>query len=211
MFINLKNLRSGYTWWMEKSGWPGDLHNSGFYEIYSDREKGNGKWLDAAYDRLRVWKAFRPYSKEAIHELRLKGEESLSVTWELYISLSKRLGWEPSIVDLQWEDVEPIYSWAFELKPRSVMFASKACHFLLPKVFFVIDNLGTGIYDYELAWRNMKDEWGKFPEKKVAIDLVKIWIEDGKDKSKPKMLLHKQYPFETSIMELCLVGRRYAS
>jgi len=32
------------------------------------------------------------------------------------------------------------------------------CHFLFPKLFIVMDNLDTSVFDYEFYWRGMQDE-----------------------------------------------------
>ena len=81
------------------------------------------------------------------------------------------------------------------------MCASKACHFLLPKVFIVTDNKGTGIFDYEFVWRGLKDEWSRFTHQEQAKRDLKKWINSES--------LHPCYPWETNIMELCLIGYKH--
>jgi hypothetical protein len=89
-----------------------------------------------------------------------------------------------------------------KVKPGSPVFAGKMCHFLLPKLFIVMDNLATSVFDYEFYWRGMKDEWCRFKEKADARNLLTDAIRSDKR-------LHPLYPFETKIMELSHIGHKH--
>jgi hypothetical protein len=66
-------------------------------------------------------------------------------------------------------------------------------------LFLVIDNWATGMMDYDLCWRGIKEEWARFPAKDDARRELRHAI-------KSRYPLHELYPFETKIMELSLIG-----
>jgi hypothetical protein len=109
---------------------------------------------------------------------------------------------EPSITTLQWEDLDALFLLVAQIKPRSAVFAGKLCHFIFPKVFIVMDNLGTQVLDYEFYWRGMKDEWVRFKEKDKAVKILRNAIKSDKP-------LHVHYPVETKIMELSHIGYKH--
>jgi len=115
---------------------------------------------------------------------------------------------EPTIADVTWVEVGPLFDLCFQIKPGgsnrgSPVFASKMCHFLFPRVFPVMDNLATGIFEYEFYWRGMKDEWYRFPEKSEAETRLTAAMEtNGK-------AIHDLFPFETKIIELSHIGYRH--
>ncbi len=43
---------------------------------------------------------------------------------------------------------------------------------MFPRLFIVMDNLATGVFDYKFYWRGMKDEWSRFPAKANARNLL---------------------------------------
>jgi hypothetical protein len=70
---------------------------------------------------------------------------------------------------------------------------------LFPKLFIVMDNLATGVFEYELYWRGIRDAWRSFRDEEEARKVLTEAIRS----SKP---LHPDYPFETKIMELSRIG-----
>ena len=89
-----------------------------------------------------------------------------------------------------------------EIKPRSSVFVGKMCHFTFPRLFIVMDNEATSVFDYEFYWRGMKDEWSRFPAKADARKLLAEAIKSDKP-------LHALYPFETKVLELSHVGYKH--
>jgi hypothetical protein len=208
MILNLKNLQLGLSWWRRKSqkegAWPCDIHNADYYDIYGARAAGlTAEWWIATVDRLSQWHAYRgpcaPNTKVAILG---RGKQVLNRIAADYEKLIKGLPQEPSIARLQWEDVYSFFLLASRIKPGSAVFAGKMCHFLFPKAFMVMDNLGTGIFDYEFYSRGMKDEWIRFKEKDKAEGILINAIRSPK-------ALHPLYPMETKIIELCHIGYKH--
>jgi hypothetical protein len=203
MIITLDNLTKGIDWWQKESKWPTDFLNSDYYCIYDDRARGvTDEWWRQTLDRLSKWRAFRgpkpPNSKDAIDRCVKKILDQVSIEYD---RLSKE--GEPSIADLQWEDIGTLFEIVSGVKPRSFVFASKMCHFLFPKLFIVVDNLATSVFDdYEFYWRGMKDEWNRFEGKNEA----RKRLVRAMNLKKP---LHPHYPLETKIMELSHIGRKH--
>src|SRR5450631_942685 len=205
MIISLDNLRSGLDWWRSESKWGSDLMNREYDEIFADRDLGilNG-WWEKAVDRLGRWIAYRgrtkPNSKE---EISARGATKLKRITEEYARLTAKHAAEPCIADYCWEDVEPLYSLAFAVKPSPV-FAGKMCHFLLPNIYIVMDNWATDTFDYEIYWRGMRDAWCSFDDKAAARQILK-------DAICAECALHPLYPFETKSIELCHIGQKHSA
>jgi len=203
MIINLDNLKSGLQWW-RKRNWPQDIHNADYYDIYSARAAGpTEEWWRATVDRLSQWRAYRgPKPPNTKADISARGTRNLVGITSQYWKLIASTGTEPSIADLNWEDVAPLFAIASDIKPVSPVFAGKMCHFLFPRLFIVMDNLATSVFDYEFYWRGMKDEWSRFKEKAEAQNLLEEAIRSDKP-------LHPLYPFETKIMELSHIGYKH--
>ena len=179
--------------------------NREYDEIFADRDLGilNG-WWEKAVDRLGRWIAYRgrtkPNSKE---EISARGATKLKRITEEYARLTAKHAAEPCIADYCWEDVEPLYSLAFAVKPSPV-FAGKMCHFLLPNIYIVMDNWATDTFDYEIYWRGMRDAWCSFDDKAAARQILK-------DAICAECALHPLYPFETKSIELCHIGQKHSA
>jgi hypothetical protein len=208
MIVSIENLECGIKWWKAEVGkWGLDFANADYYGIYESRTDGiTREWWIATVDRLWSWRAIRapkpPNTKQAIYELGIKRLDKIA---GLDSSIRSIKPPEPTITDVAWGNVGPLFDLCFQIKPGgskygSPVFASKMCHFLFPKVFPVIDNWATGIFEYEFYWRGMKDEWMRFREKSEAIDKLKVAMEtNGKH-------IHELFPFETKIIELSHIG-----
>jgi hypothetical protein len=206
MIISINNLKDGINWWLNKSYFPKDILNEEYEEIYEVRTSGvTIDWWNDTVDRLSQWRAIRarnpPNTKE---DIRSRGKQFLNQIKKQHDELIKKSEREPSISDLQWEDIETLFSLASEIKPRSIVFAGKMCHFLFPKLFIVMDNEATNVFNYELYWRGMKGAWNSFNEKSEAIKFLTETINSAKPRP-----LHPRYPFETKIMELSYIGYKH--
>jgi hypothetical protein len=203
MIISLENLQAGLQWWRE-GDWPRDIHNADYYDIYGTRSAGpTEKWWSATVDRLSQWRAYRgPNPPNTKADIFARGRRNLTNIAGQYAKLIASTGAEPSIADLCWEDMAPLFAVASDIKPVSPVFAGKMCHFLFPKLFIVMDNLATNVFDYEFYWRGMKDEWSRFKAKAEARNLLAEAIKSDKP-------LHPLYPFETKIMELSHIGHKH--
>jgi len=203
MIITLDNLRAGLQWWSTRN-WPKDIHNADYYGMYRARAKGpTDAWWDDTVKRLGQWHAYRgPKSPNTCAEIAQKGKLLLPQIAIQYEKVKLQKTTEPSIADLQWEQAAELFKLASSIKPTSPVFAGKMCHFLLPKLFIVMDNLATTVFDYEFYWRGMKDEWNRFEEKE---DAKRILERSVKGTEPP----HDLYPFETKIMELSHIGSKH--
>jgi hypothetical protein len=207
MIVSLENLEAGIKWWKGgQRNWGADLINSEYKAIFDSKSAGiSEEWWAATVDRLWNWKAIRapkpPNTKEAI---KTGGTERLNTIAVLFESVRSLIQPEPSITDVCWDNIEQLFKLSCEIKrPNgrigSPVFASKMCHFMFPRIFPVIDNLATGIFDYEFYWRGMKDEWVRFKQKEEAQAILKSSIETLEP-------IHPLYPFETKIIEISHIG-----
>jgi hypothetical protein len=207
MMVSIENLKQGMNWWQE-GNWPKDYHNSDYYKFYQDRAAGlTEQWLTITVGRLAQWRAIRsrkpPNTKAEIFALLKAKLPDLQTEFERILELSKG---EPSTNTLSWQHIGPLYEVMADIKHRSPVFASKLGHFMVPKVFIVMDNRGTEVMSYDYYWQGMVNEWRMFTDQTVAIDLLKTEIE----KRSPHPV-HGDYPYETKIMELCHVGDKWKS
>jgi hypothetical protein len=203
MIVNLDNLHAGLEWW-RKSSWPQDIHNADYHDIYGIRDEGPTEiWWGKTVDRLSQWRAYRgpkpPNTKDGITK---RGKRCLDKLQTQYAKIIASNGTEPSIADLSWENVADMFAIISKIKPNSPVFAGKMCHFLFPKLFIVMDNLATSVFDYEFYWRGMKDEWNRLKEKGKARNILAKAIHSDKP-------LHPLYPFETKIIELSHIGYKH--
>jgi hypothetical protein len=202
MIISLHNLRVGLKWW-HQNGWPADLHDSDYRDLYAQRGTvGTGPWWTKTVDRLWDWKAIRnriPPNTKA--EIRNRGQSRLPAIakWHADI-IARSTGQQPSITNLNWEDVAPLFALAYGIKRgKHPVFACKMCHFMFPHAFVVMDHEVTGTFEYEFYWRGMKTEWDRFTKKMEAAHMVTNAIQ-----SRNGVFIY--YPYETKIMELCHIG-----
>ncbi len=203
MIVNLDNLQAGLKWW-RKSDWPKDIHNTAYYDIYGIRAKGPTEiWWDNTVNRLSQWHAYRgpnpPNTKDAITK---RGKRYLAILQLQYTKILSKNDTEPSIADLSWENITDMFAIISKIKPNSSVFAGKMCHFLFPKLFIVMDNFATNVFDYEFYWRGMKEEWKRLKDKGAARNILANAIHSNKP-------LHPLYPFETKIIELSHIGYKH--
>jgi hypothetical protein len=211
MIVCIENLEAGIDWWVTSvPKWGADIMNSEYKGIYDQREGGITKdWWDACVTRLWSWMAIRsrnpPNTKNEIKERGLDRLEAIATE---YIALRSIFDKEPTIADVSWDQIQAIFKIAREIKwgqrrNASPVFACKMCHFLFPKVFPVIDNFATGIFEYEFYWRGMREEWLRFPDKEPARILLKNSIIRSTGSGEA---IHALYPWETKIIELSHIG-----
>ncbi|GAB62404.1 MAG: hypothetical protein DWB56_10240 [Candidatus Jettenia sp.] len=166
----------------------------------------NLSWWKETVDKLWEWKAIRsqrpPNTKKEIFE---RGSERLLRINEIYKQIHINNNREPTIRDVSWEDIKELFRLMRDIKnTKSPVFASKLGHFLLPRVFLIIDNEATNVFNYEDLWRKLKLAWQEFNEKENAIKILTDVI-----KKYNAISLHPDYPFETKILELCMIGYKH--
>jgi len=202
MIINIDNLRAGICRWRDLK-FPADILNAEYHSMYRSRAAGvTENWWSSVVDRLGRWKAYRgPSPPNTRYEIAQRGLACLPAMAAEYAKLVGNSTTEPSIIDLTWEDVAPLFALAYGIKPRYV-FASKMCHFVFPKLFVVMDNRLTEPFEYEFYWRGMKDEWGRFTDKNESVRVLT-------DNIRADRPLHALYPWETKVMELSHAGCKH--
>jgi hypothetical protein len=205
MKLSIENLKQGMKWW-QQGKWPPDYHNHDYYKFYQDRADGlTEDWLNLTVDRLAQWRAIRsrkpPNTKAEILDLLKTKLPNLRAEYRRILDFSKD---EPSTNTVSWQDIDALYRMMADIKNRSPVFASKLGHFIFPKVFIVMDRLGTEVMAYDYYWQGMVNEWSLFADKSVAIDLLKTEIENQSPHT-----VHGDYPYETKIMELCDIGDKW--
>jgi hypothetical protein len=199
MILTLENLHAGISWWGAR--WDLDLMNADYFAIYEARANGfTESWWSATVATLSRWQAYRgPKPPNRKEEITKRGLDELTHLASEYSKLVEGSRSEPCIADLHWEEVEPMFTIAFGIKP-SYVFAGKMCHCLLPKAFLVMDNVATGVSQYEIYWRGMRNAWSRFNDKEEARTVLgNAIVSEGP--------VHQWYPFETKIMELCHIGQ----
>ena len=100
-------------------------------------------------DRFGRWRAYRGRDPpNTRYEIAQRGLGCLPAIAAGYAKLAGKSTTGPSITDLSWEDVAPLFALAYGIKP-SFVFASKMCHFIFPKLFINMDNKLTEVFEYE--------------------------------------------------------------
>jgi hypothetical protein len=114
------------------------------------------------------------------------------------------------ITSVTWEQVSAFPTLVATIKPtrsHSPVFASKFCHFLLPRVFPVVDNEGLGNRwpTYDRYFRHVQDEWiATGPAVRTAMIRTLTRRIEATGAS-----VFLGYPFVNKVMELRLIGRQH--
>ncbi len=132
----------------------------------------------------------------------------LAEAW--HSACAPRLG--ADITTVSWDDVAAFPAVVAQIKPTirpSPVFTSKFCHFLLPRVFSVVDNEGLGDAwpTYERYFRFVQQEWARTPEEvraALAAELQQQIEATGAS-------MFEGFPIANKLVELRLIGRRHPS
>jgi hypothetical protein len=118
------------------------------------------------------------------------------------------------ITTVSWDRVRAFPDEVAKIKPmksstRSAVFTSKFCHFLLPKIFPVIDNaaLDARRETYGAYFRCVQDEWARTDAATRDIlisELTQVIETRGQAVS-------SRFPMVNKIVELRLIGRGHSS
>jgi hypothetical protein len=201
--MNLELFEIGMRWWLQNKPRWGLLHS--FYEkLYATRpDHLNEDWWRSRVDTLADWRAIRsrtpPNTKQQIFTRGLARLEAMD---KHYRRIRNRAGdQEPSFENTPWEDLEPLFDVLCQVKGgKSPVLASKLGHFIFPRLFIVIDNEATAVFPYEVMWCGLQVAWQNFQEKARAKEMLATEIR------KHSSTIHAEYPFETKIAEMWLIG-----
>jgi hypothetical protein len=164
------------------------------------------EWWDwCQLPRLRSWRATRPASSKVLTERFQQSMGALGSTWRM--SCAPFL--DQDITAVSWDDVKAFPDEVARIKQvRSPVFTSKFCHFLLPRVYPVIDNaaLGAAGQTYGDYFRRVQDEWAKTgPAARTA-----LIAEITQAVEAPGQVLFPGFPLVNKIIELRIIGRNHA-
>jgi hypothetical protein len=90
-------------------------------------------------------------------------------------------------------------------KAPSPVFTSKFCHFLLPRIFPVVDNaaVGGGWRTYGAYYKFVQNEWHETDAAARGDLIAALKNEIGQNR------IFSEFPMITTIVELRLIGRRH--
>lgn len=204
MSVNQVDLAAGMRYWAT-TGWPADYHNADYNVLAAQNPLGNftNQWWVATLRRLNQWKATRPVAGATITALFNQHRAALQNAWAA--SCVPVLNSDISAVS--WQQIQSFAVLASQLKPNAPMpvFTSKFCHFLLPKVFPVVDGKAMGIYwpQYKAHYMLMQLEWNTTAPADQALlrQQMTTAIQSTGQQVSP------YFPMETKIAELALIGR----
>jgi hypothetical protein len=207
----LRELRDGIAYWHSRS-WPADLHNACYDEWARQNPHGNFtiEWWDQyQLPRLRRWIATRPVSGAVLTERFKSSMEALAIAWrEACLPCL-----DQDITAVSWDKIRSFPDEVAKIKPMksdapSAVFTSKFCHFLLPRVFPVIDNaaLGASGNTYEAHFGRVQDEWARTDA--AARDALIAELTQAIET--PGRTISPGFPKVNKLIELRIIGRNHA-
>lgn len=152
----LQELEAGIAFWRTKldANWPSDFHNADYKKWAAEERNFSDEWWTPFLRRLHDWIAIRPATYAELTARFVERREAITRAWAAHCGAYHDL----DITGVTWAQVGPFADLVGEVKPMkglaSPVFTSKFCHFLLPKVFPVVDNEGSGNRwpRYEPGW-----------------------------------------------------------
>ncbi|MBQ0994860.1 hypothetical protein KBX08_32935 [Micromonospora sp. H61] len=204
--IDKRDFIVGVRWWQTSTGWPKDFHNAD-YEVLA-AQNPNGVFLDDWWagflPRLTLWRALRPFSRAEVTGLLVANRDDLASAWHQACAPVR----DNDITEVTWDRVRAFPEVVARLKPTSSpVFRSKFCHFLLPRIFPVFDNLAVGgSCTYERYFNLIRDTWNVTPadlQASLISELSQMVEDEGRGP------LHVGFPMATKITELALIGRKH--
>lgn len=205
----LQELRGGIAFWRSKrdSRWPADFHNADYKEWANAPCDFSDDWWVPFRRRLNDWIAIRPATYAEVTERFVARRHALARAWATSCAPYQ----DSDITGVTWSQVSEFADLAGEIKPMkhlaSPVFTSKFCHFLLPKVFPVVDNEGSGNCwsRYEDYFKHVQSIWASTPDRvraALASEMKKAVESSGHT-------LNPEFPLVSKIVELRLIGRRH--
>src|SRR5436309_142330 len=141
----MQEFADGVAFWRTKPPWPADFHNSDYERWASENPNGTFtlSWWGPFLRTLHAWRATRPFGSAELTARFRERADALGEAWrEACIPVL-----DSDISAVSWERISAFATEVGKIKPTkspSPVFTSKFCHFLLPKVFPVVDDEGLG-------------------------------------------------------------------
>jgi hypothetical protein len=205
--VDRREFTAGVRWWRTKTGWPSDFHNADYEVLAAQNPDGafQDDWWAGFLPRLTLWRALRPFSRAEVTDLLVANRDDLAGAWHQACASVR----DKDITGVTWDQVREFPEVVARLKPTSSpVFPSKFCHFLLPRIFPVFDNLAVGgSRNYERYFNLIKGTWEVTPadlQASLIAELTQLVEDDGRSP------LYVGFPMTTKITELALIGRKLA-
>jgi hypothetical protein len=206
--LAVRELTDGLAFW-DIRRWGRDLGNASYEAWVAENPHGafTLEWWEPFLRRLNRWKATRGWDPGTVLTSRFMAcAAELGTAWTK--ACEPFLG--DDITSVTWENVSAFPDLVATIKPtrsHSPVFASKFCHFLLPRVFPVVDNEGLGNRwsTYERYFRYVQNEWAATepPDRTAMITTLTGRIEVSGAPVFPG------YPLVNKLVELRLIGRQH--
>ena len=185
--------------------WASDVGNADYEKWALQNPNGNftlAWWEQYQLPRLRRWRANRPYGGAVLTPRFVQSATALSAAWQ--VACAPYL--ESDITSVTWQQVMAFPDEVAKIKPTkapSPVFTSKFCHFLLPRIFPVVDNeaVGGGWRTYGAYFRDVQYEWNTTGSSTQAALITALTQATGTTK------LYSGYPAVNRIVELRLIGQ----
>jgi len=205
----LEELQAGIAFWRTKLdvNWPADSHNGDYKKWATESRDFSDAWWTPFLRRLRNWIAIRPATYAEVTARFVERRDALSLAWAAHGAPY----WNLDITGVTLAQVGGFADLVGEIKPRkglaSPVFTSKSCHFLLPRVFPVVDNEGSGNLwpRYQQYFTHVQSLWGSTVENTRAAMIAPMSeaVESAGTKVNP------EFPMVNKIVELRLIGRQH--
>lgn len=206
--LTLDEFDRGVVFWRTRDTWPCDFHNEA-YQVW-DRLNPNGDftpaWWSGFLPRLQAWIATRPFSGAILTAHFMRQATELGEAWQKACVPYR----ERDITTVHWDQVKAFPIAVGKIKPTktpSPVFTSKFCHFLLPRVFPVVDNEGLGNRwpTYEAYFGFVQQTW-QATDPVTLGDLV-VRMTTAVEATGREVF--SGFPMVNKITELCLMGRHH--
>lgn len=205
----IQELQDGVAFWRSKLdvGWSADFDNADYKNWANERPDFSDTWWTPFLRHLHASRALRPATYAEVTVRFVERRDQLSKAWAADCAPYSDF----DITGVTWAQVGGFPDIVGELKPMkglaSPVFTSKFCHFLLPKVFPIVDNEGSGNRwpRYQQYFEYVQSLWASTPAESRA-DLIAIMteaVESGGTK------LNADFPMVNKILELRLIGRQH--
>ena len=198
---------TGIAFWRTKTPWPDDFHNRGYKKWAAEVRDFSDIWWTQFRKRLHDWIAIRPATYADVTERFVERRNAPSEAWAMSCVPFQNL----NITGVTWAQVGAFADLVGEIKPMkglpSPVFTSKFCHFLLPKVFPVVDNEGSGNRwpRYQQYFEHVQEVWTSTSE--GTRDALIAAMTKAVEAAGAQM--NHEFPMVNKIVELRLIGRQH--
>jgi hypothetical protein len=205
----LQEFDDGAAFWAARRGWPTDLHDRFYRELWASNDGTfTDRWWIATLRRLHRWKATRGATSADLTRGFREHRRELCDAWTRVV-IPRRAD---DITTVEWGDVRAVPEVASKIKvtrSASGVFPSKLAHFLSPALFPVLDKtaLPGSKHDYESYFCLVQQTWADTsPEDRTLLrQRLTAIITAASGRQQP----FERFPIVNKIVELRLIGRHH--